>query len=246
MIEIFKKNDQADGGFNGGEILEKRPVGFPQDGGKLKPYSNLFYWAHAWSDIGSTIGLHPHQAFEIMTFILEGEIKHYDTKINKWINLKKGDVQIIRAGNGVSHAERLESGSQIFQIWFDPNIYESIKKPASYKDFKKELFKPEISNGASAITYVGPGSPVTMDSDVIIREIHLKKGGKVFDSQPEYIISIFIIEGEIQIRDNVLKAGDFIKTSEMEIPLTIIQDSRIFMVFNPVKLNYITYADKYL
>ena len=48
-IKIFKKDNQANGNFNGGEILEKKPIGFPQDGGKLRPYSNLFYWAHAWA-----------------------------------------------------------------------------------------------------------------------------------------------------------------------------------------------------
>ena len=29
------------GNFNNGNILEKKPIGFPQDGGQLRPYSNL-------------------------------------------------------------------------------------------------------------------------------------------------------------------------------------------------------------
>ena len=41
-INVFKKDTQANGNFNNGEILEKKPIGFPQDGGNLKPYSNLF------------------------------------------------------------------------------------------------------------------------------------------------------------------------------------------------------------
>ena len=48
-IEIFNTEDQASGNFNYGEILENKPIGFPQDSGKLKPYSSLFYWAHAWT-----------------------------------------------------------------------------------------------------------------------------------------------------------------------------------------------------
>ena len=47
-IEVLKKADQANGNFNNGEILEKKPIGFPQDGGNSNPYSNIFYWAHAW------------------------------------------------------------------------------------------------------------------------------------------------------------------------------------------------------
>ena len=104
-VEIFNKNQQASGNFNNGEILENKPIGFPQDGGQLKPYSNLFYWAHAWTPTKkSTIGLHPHQGFEICSFVLKGNINHFDTKQNKWIPLQEGDVQIIRAGNGISHA----------------------------------------------------------------------------------------------------------------------------------------------
>ena len=115
-VEIFKKNQQASGSFNNGEILENKPIGFPQDGGQLKPYSNLFYWAHAWTpDKKSTIGLHPHQGFEICSFVLKGNINHFDTKQNKWIPLKEGDVQIIRAGNGISHAEEIDDNSEILK-----------------------------------------------------------------------------------------------------------------------------------
>ena len=34
-IEIIKKENQADGHFNGGEILEKKPIGFPKMAEKL-------------------------------------------------------------------------------------------------------------------------------------------------------------------------------------------------------------------
>ena len=34
-ISIFSKEDQASGNFNFGEIKEKKPIGFPQDGGSL-------------------------------------------------------------------------------------------------------------------------------------------------------------------------------------------------------------------
>ena len=37
-VTIFKKEGQANGNFNTGEILEKKPIGFSQDGGELKPF----------------------------------------------------------------------------------------------------------------------------------------------------------------------------------------------------------------
>ena len=104
-IKIVKIEDQAKGAFDGMKILENKPIGFPQDRGIQQPYSNLSYWANAWSYNGGLIDEHPHQMFEIMSFVIEGEIQHYDSKFNRWLSLKKGDAHIIRSGNGITHAE---------------------------------------------------------------------------------------------------------------------------------------------
>ncbi len=119
-LEIIPKDQQASGEFNGGQIIENKPIGFPQDGGNIKPYSNLFYWAYAEAVEESTIGLHPHQGFEIMSFVLKGAIRHFDTKLEEWRRLEEGDAQIIRSGNGISHSEHMEKGAAMFQIWIDP------------------------------------------------------------------------------------------------------------------------------
>ena len=141
-IEIYQIKDQAKGNFNNGEILENKPIGFPGENGKLKPYSNIFYWAHAWTTYQkSTIGLHPHKGFEICSFVLKGKINHYDTNQKKWISLSEGDVQIIRSGSGISHSEELLENSEIFQIWFDPDVSKSIHKYPSYNDYKKNDFE---------------------------------------------------------------------------------------------------------
>ena len=115
-VKVYTKENQANGNFNGGEILEKKPIGFPQDGGMLRPYSNLFYWAHTWAPKNdSIIGLHPHRGFEICSFVLKGEIEHYDTLLDKWITLKEGDVQVIKAGKGISHSEKLKKVLKYFK-----------------------------------------------------------------------------------------------------------------------------------
>ena len=63
-IKVIPVEKQGNGQFNAGQILENKPLGFPQDGGEVKPYSNLFYWAHAWTPgEKSLIGEHPHQGF---------------------------------------------------------------------------------------------------------------------------------------------------------------------------------------
>jgi len=244
-IEIIKKNQQARGEFNGGEILENKPIGFPREGGHLKPYSNLFYWAHAWSDNGSTIGLHPHQGFEIMSFVLKKDIEHFDTKLDKWITLNEGAAQIIRAGNGISHSERINAGSHIFQIWFDPNLRVTLEKEASYDDYTIDQFPVEEINGIKTVTYKGEGSPLQMDTPGI--EIYIKEfqaGEHELNLSIDSINSLYIIQGVIKVNEETLVQDDFfIVKDSNSIKVEAKETTRIFLISSPVKLDYSTYAE---
>ena len=243
-ITIFKKEDQANGNFNNGEILEKKPIGFPQDGGELKPYSNIFYWAHAWTlSKKSTIGLHPHQGFEICSFILKGNINHFDTKQNKWIPLSKGDVQIIRSGNGISHAEEIDKNSEIFQIWFDPDLKKSLKKNASYDDYKSEVFKRKSSENKTVKFIMGHNSPMKMDTEGIsINEYTLNKGKHIFKIFSESIHSLFLYKGCVKYKNNLIDEGAFIKVQNTDtITFEGMKKSRIFEIISPETPSYKTY-----
>lgn len=221
-IEIYTKEEQADGQFNGGAILEKKPIGFPQDGGTLRPYSNLFYWAHAWSDQGSTIGEHPHQGFEIMSFVLTGKIEHYDSKLNGWKTLHAGDAQIIRAGNGITHAERLHAGSSIFQIWVDPDFSRTLSVPASYDDYPAQGF-PVLDEGEYDLT--------------IFTENRLPM---------DMIYSVFVLEGSPGIGGQTISEGDFFKVGgEEELDLASALGAEIFMIKSPASIPYKTYGERY-
>ncbi|MCY7408850.1 MAG: pirin family protein, partial [Chitinophagales bacterium] len=209
-LEILRKEEQVDGQFNGGAILEKRPVVY--ESGKTFPYSNLFYWAHAWSEKGSTIGLHPHQGFEIMSFVLKGSIEHYDTKNKSWMPLNAGDVQIIRSGNGISHAEKLNPNSSIFQIWFDPNLNNSLSVPATYDDYKSETLPVIQQNGITSKIFIGENSPVKMTAEgVSIKELMIKKGNHQLDLSATSIYSCFLLEGNLKIGELKIDTEDFFK-----------------------------------
>jgi redox-sensitive bicupin YhaK (pirin superfamily) len=244
-ISIYTKENQADGNFNYGEILEKKPIGFPQDGGKLKPYSNLFYWAHAWTPgTKSTIGLHPHQGFEICSFVLKGNINHFDTKQNKWIPLKEGDVQIIRSGNGISHAEEIDDNSEIFQIWFDPDLSKSLKKEATYDDYSSKDFKLIDKGNRSFKVIVGEGSPMHMDSEnVCINEHYLNEGNHSFEIGKDLIHSYFIIDGEIILDNKKLEKGTFFTVSSVyEIVFESTNKTKVFEIISPLNPSYRTYS----
>ena len=245
-INVFKKDNQANGNFNNGEILEKKPIGFPQDGGKLKPYSNIFYWAHAWAPLNdSVIGLHPHRGFEICSFVLKGEIEHYDTLLDKWITLSKGDVQIIKAGKGISHSEKLNKGSEIFQIWFDPNIQESLYIDASYNDFRSKDFKIKSQNNVeSKIIQTNENQLYLKSKGIEIYEHKFNDGIHSYKIKNKCYHSFFVLSGTIEINNQEFTQGDFlIIDNENNLELVTKNNTKVFEIVSLINLPYKTYAE---
>ena len=245
-IEIYQIKDQAKGNFNNGEILENKPIGFPGENGKLKPYSNIFYWAHAWTtNKKSTIGLHPHKGFEICSFVLKGKINHYDTNQKKWISLSEGDVQIIRSGSGISHSEELLENSEIFQIWFDPDVSKSIHKYPSYNDYKKNDFDIIDLKSKKIKLIKTENSIFKMDSEgIIIKEYYFKEKEKYqkIEILENKIHSFFLLNGEIELDKKLIVKGDFFKVSDLkELDIKILSNSKVFEIVSPKILSYKTY-----
>ena len=238
MLEIISKKSQAYGEFNNGEIIENKPIGFPNERGSTESYSNLFYWAHATAKVDSTIGLHPHKGFEIITIVLSGSISHYDTLIDKWIKLNKGDVQVIQSGSGISHSEFLQKNSSIFQIWFDPNINKTIYDKPKYKDYKSSLFK--IKKNKKII--IGKDSSLKIKSeDIEMFELKLKEDTILNLNRKKYY-SIYILSGKIKLREKEINNHDFIKISnENNISLKILNESKLFIITSPINVSYKTY-----
>lgn len=248
-IEIINKKDQAKGQFNGGEILENKPIGFPRDGGYLKPYSNLFYWAHAWSEKGSIIGEHPHHGFEIVSFVLKGEIEHYDNLQKKWIGLNEGDVQVIKSGSGITHAEKLNSNSAIFQIWFDPDLGKALNITPSYKDYRAKEFPIIKHKSYSEKIYIGKGSSMSLDTPITsISEFSFISGIHSLELSLGSYNSIYNLGSDIDIFDGGKKyefpehGFAIIKNLNM-IKISVEKEAKLFIVSSPDKLNYKTYTE---
>lgn len=244
-VKIISKEQQGQGAFNGGEIVENHPIGFPQNGGEGKPFSSLFYWAHAKAKVDSTIGLHPHQGFEIMSFVLKGHIRHYDTKLKEWRQLEAGDAQIIRAGNGISHAEFMAKDSAMFQIWMDPDLRKTMSQAASYDDYKAVDLPVKQAGDVTIKTFVGEDSIFKMDTqDVEIQRYEFEKANYTESILKDKVYSIYVLEGSATINGEEAALDDFVLVSEAdELKIESEKNGVLFVISTPKKLGYQTYAE---
>lgn len=244
-VEIINKHHQAQGAFDFGRIRENKPIGFPHEPGGANSMSNLFYWAHAWSDTGGLIDTHPHQGFEIMSYVIDGKISHYDTKYDRWLDLDTGDAQVIRSGNGISHAEKVLPGGEFFQIWFDPDLTKSLKKEASYSDIKGSDFPIVKTSNGSIKTIIGEGSPMKIDTEgVTMREISDLSGIWQMELDRDSIYAVYVLSGEGQTSDGPVSADDFLVVKdESHLNIDFSTKAKLFVIQSPAKVSYKTYAE---
>lgn len=243
-IHIYPSQKQIKGNFNGGEIMENKPIQMSHDHTKLQPYSNIFYWAHAWAEVTSTIGLHPHQAFEIVSFVLTGTVEHYDTKNKTWLPLQAGDVQIIRAGNGISHAEKMHAGTHMFQIWFDPNINLSLLQPATYNDYKSSEFPIIEEQGKTIKVLKGEGAPLEMMTPGLsIQQLTLAPQLHTMELNDTHSHAFYVISGQVTTDKGLIDKDDFFIVDEGgKFTFTAEVETQLFLISALKTLDYTTYA----
>jgi redox-sensitive bicupin YhaK (pirin superfamily) len=72
---------------------------------------------------GRGFGMHPHNDMEIITYMLDGELRHEDSLGNGSV-IRRGDVQRMTAGSGIVHSEynaSAEHPAHLLQIWIMPD-----------------------------------------------------------------------------------------------------------------------------
>jgi redox-sensitive bicupin YhaK (pirin superfamily) len=98
--------------FSFGHYRDKNRAGF----------GRLLVWNDDEVAPGTGFGAHPHANMEIITFVRQGAITHKDSLGNIGAT-RAGDVQVMHAGTGITHAELNEEAeaTRLFQIWILPD-----------------------------------------------------------------------------------------------------------------------------
>ncbi|NQY79927.1 MAG: pirin family protein [Candidatus Caenarcaniphilales bacterium] len=106
-----------------------------------KGFKNLRVLNDDFIDAESGFDLHPHFNMEILTYVLEGELSHFDTLGNSG-TIKAGEFQLISGGDGLMHSEhnKTKSMTRFLQIWIKPNAKggEPGYQQSSIEDLEKD------------------------------------------------------------------------------------------------------------
>ena len=140
-----------------------------------------------WNDdrIAANSGFppHPHRDMEIVTYVRTGAITHQDSMGNKG-RTAAGDVQVMSAGTGVTHAEyNLEDeDTTLFQIWIETD------KPGARPGWGAMPFPKESREGKLQLLASGNGEDgvLHINADARILGATLKAGDTLdYAADPE-------------------------------------------------------------
>lgn len=115
---------------------------------------------------GQGFGMHSHDNIEIITYILKGELAHKDN-IGNVKTIKRGYIQLMTAGTGVSHSEFNASATEpvhLLQIWILPN---QLNLTPGYED---KFFDPVLKLNQWCLLASQTG---TQDSLIVHQDIAL-------------------------------------------------------------------------
>jgi redox-sensitive bicupin YhaK (pirin superfamily) len=163
-------------------------------------------------------GTHPHRDMEIITYVINGELKHQDSMRNLGI-IKPGEIQVMSAGTGITHSEHNNKSTEethLLQIWVLPNA-----KNLKPRYDQQKVFDPNEFNFFKVIA-------TTMDQNLESSAVLLNANAQFWlgrynksDSlsfKPKLFKNYWIqlVKGELVVNGNIFKAGDAVAYSASE------------------------------
>lgn len=150
---------------------------------------------------------HPHREMEIVTYVLEGALRHKDSTGGLGL-ISSGEVQRMTAGTGVAHSEFNASETdrvRLLQMWVLPE-QSGLKPSYEQKQFTAEQRTARLLPIASGQDT--PGS-VKVHQDVTFYVSRLREGDQVkHELKPGRRAFFYVIEGEVELNGERLEAGD--------------------------------------
>lgn len=186
---------------------------------------------------GMGFGKHPHKNMEIISIPIEGDLEHRDSMGNIAI-IKEGDVQVMSAGEGITHSEHNKNKDRevkFLQIWVIPNKLDV--KPRYDQISLNEI---QVKNEFYQVI-----SPNPEDQGLWIHQnawFHLGNFEK--DIHHTYQVKnevngiyVFVIDGTIEINGQILNQRDGLGVwNTTQENIYSIEKSKVLIMEVPIKI----------
>jgi len=189
---------------------------------------------------GAGFETHPHQDAELISYCVEGQLAHIDSMGHQQI-LRRGDVQYLRTGSGMTHAEMNHSPDKslrFLQIWIAPD---EMGLPPHYRQhsFPEGARRNKLLQIASGERMDGV-IQIHQDANVFVSEIEAGKAvpAVIEDGRQVYLVCV---EGALAVNGMELKPCESIEISgEAQLTLQALEDAHLLMVEMAESMPYST------
>lgn len=182
-------------------------------------------------------GAHPHRGIATLTYVLNGEGEHFDSRGNH-AKVFSGGIQWMKAGNGIIHDETMNPDSQTgdptmhgFQFWINLPGKEKAEEPEYLSVNANEIPVIQLSENSGwlkviAGQYEGQVSKIPGYSRQYLYHIHLNEGKRFsLPTEAGLEYAAFLPRHSVTINDTAFDAGEFIEFGREEGIIEIINTS---------------------
>lgn len=168
-------------------------------------------------DAGMGFGRHPHDNMEIITIVLDGTLEHKDS-MGHAQQIIPNEVQVMSAGSGITHSEYNPDPNRktnLLQTWIFPNK-KNVQPRYDQKMYPHGERLNQLQTIVSPMDNSDPGMKIHQDA--WIYRTTLDGGNSIkhdFRSKNNGAY-IFVIDGTINVGDQVLNKRDALGISETD------------------------------
>lgn len=186
-------------------------------------------------EAGQGFDMHPHSDMEIITIVTQGAVEHKDSEGNHAIT-KAGEIQYMSAGSGIRHSEyaTADHDAALYQIWIHPNYTQATPR------YDKRDFSDVDQKNHWAILASEDGREGSMQirQSALLYSSVLEKGTLLDFPHADHSHGrlLFIMEGEVEIAGELLKARDEMQIIRHKEAYSIraLEDSKVLLFDVPL------------
>jgi hypothetical protein len=186
---------------------------------------------------GMGFGTHPHENMEIISIPLEGDLEHKDNMGNVTV-IKKGDVQVMTAGTGITHSEYNKSKSnevKFLQIWITPkelNVSPKYDQISTNDIEEKNKFYQVLSPNKN-----DQGVFINQDAWFSLGNFSAGKTDTYKIKKNNNGVYLLILDGEIEVNGEILSKKDGIGIWDTdEVTVKVNENASVLLMDVPMNM----------